>query len=245
MEKKFKESVLFRDKENYYVKVDFEIRDVSGVGAGKPIFMMSGDRGGAMGQIEDHIIPATDAQKELVEMWQKYHWKPVNADEMKARVEDLIGRIGDDEEAHTKRIPAIFDMSDEDFEPNDHIEEVMELRDCDENEAKAFLALGMELEVTCGELNETFTRNGNIQYFAFGDDFYIGDEGDLEEEAKRQLRDNDYWKEAVRTNQTELGLEDWVDEVVDYDGWANILNSYDGSSFTCIIGNQFIEGCRM
>ena len=231
MEKKFNETVLFRDKENYYVKVDFEIRDVSGVGAGEPIFTMSGDRGGAMGQIEDHIIPATDAQKELVKMWQKYHLKPVNVDEMKSRVEDLIGRIGDDEEAHTKRIPAIFDMSDEDFEPNDHIEEVMELRDCDENEAKAFLALGMELSVTCGELNETFTRNGNIQYFAFGNDFYIGDDGD--------------WKEAVRAGETELGFEDWVDEVVDYDGWASVLNGYDGSSFTYIIGNQFIEGCRM
>ena len=245
MEKKFKETVLFRDKENYYVKVDFEIRNVSGVGGGEPIFVMSGERGNSIGQIDEQIIPATDAQKELVKMWQKYHWQPVDADGMKARVEDLIGRIGDDEEAHTKKIPAIFDMSDEDFEPNDHIEEVMELRNCDETEAKAFLALGMELEVTCGELNETFTRNGNIQYFAFGNDFYIGDKEDLEDEAKRYLRDGELWREAVKAGQTELGLEDWADEVIDYDGWASVLNSYDGSFFTWVIGNQFIEGCRM
>lgn len=57
-------------------------------------------------------------------------------------------------------------------------------------------------------------------------------ESDAESEARESLEDDDYlWKQAVQADNTTLGFDDWVDHVLNMDGWAHILCGYDGCSY--------------
>jgi hypothetical protein len=54
-----------------------------------------------------------------------------------------------------------------------------------------------------------------------------------EEEAEKEARevsisDDELWREAVKAGRTTKSLEDWVQEVIDIDGWAHVLCTYDG-----------------
>ena len=40
--------------------------------------------------------------------------------------------------------------------------------------------------------------------------------------------------------ETELGLEDWLNDVLDNDGWCNILNHYDGKYEEYTVGKDII-----
>lgn len=43
-----------------------------------------------------------------------------------------------------------------------------------------------------------------------------------EQFAREQLEDGDYWKMAVEAGDTELGLNDWVESVLNTDGWESM-----------------------
>jgi hypothetical protein len=47
-----------------------------------------------------------------------------------------------------------------------------------------------------------------------------------EEMAQDQLDNGDYdylWREAVKAERTEQGLDDWKQDIIDYDGWESIV----------------------
>jgi hypothetical protein len=48
------------------------------------------------------------------------------------------------------------------------------------------------------------------------------------------------WKEAVKAGSTELGLREWAEEVVEYDGAASVLNSYDGGQKEVRVDGTYI-----
>lgn len=50
----------------------------------------------------------------------------------------------------------------------------------------------------------------------------------------------DDWWEYPEAQQTELGLEDWLNDVLDNDGWCNILNHYDGKYEEYTVGKDII-----
>jgi hypothetical protein len=60
-----------------------------------------------------------------------------------------------------------------------------------------------------------------------------------EEKAREMLEDGDMWKEAVRGDNTTQSLSDWVENVLDNDGWENVLDTslypdsfdFDGQTF--------------
>lgn len=56
------------------------------------------------------------------------------------------------------------------------------------------------------------------------------DENEAEGEARERLEDGEMWRLAVQNNNTMLGLDDWVDYVLNIDGWEPELCSYDGCS---------------
>jgi hypothetical protein len=55
------------------------------------------------------------------------------------------------------------------------------------------------------------------------------DEDEAEEEARDSLmQDDEFWRQAVQAGNTHKGLKEWAQEVLDVDGWAHILCTYDG-----------------
>jgi len=60
-------------------------------------------------------------------------------------------------------------------------------------------------------------------------EYTILTERKAEELARESLEDGEYWEECVKAGRTEQSKEDWIDDVLNSDGWASQLNSYDGS----------------
>lgn len=166
-------------------------------------------------------------------------------DDIQRQVDDLCNLIEEEEAALTEELEAVFDMGAEGFKATEeYINKVIELRDCDEDEAKRFLALGMCLGCTFGDLNDTFEETSDDnKYTANGVEYYIGTEDELNAVAKDYLDDgyyDDLWKEAVAADHTTKGLSDWLQEVIDTDGWCPVINTYDGSYDEYKVGNDWI-----
>lgn len=166
------------------------------------------------------------------------------------QINEICNLIEQEEEELTNELNPVFDMGAEGFEATQEIvNKVMELRECDEDEAQRFLALGMFLGCTFGDLNDTFDEENGKQclYRANGIEYYIGTEEELTEVADAYLHDSDYeyiWKDAVAADQTTKGLEDWLEEVLENDGWCSILNHWDGESYSYCIAGKYIEVSR-
>ena len=123
-------------------------------------------------------------------------------------IEEIINNICDlveeEETALTEELEAVFDMGKEGFiATKEIIQQVMDLRECDEDEAKRFVALGVHLGCTFGDLNDTFEEcsYGEQLYCANGIDYYIGTEDELTNIANDIVyKDDEYaylWRESV------------------------------------------------
>lgn len=257
--KQYKRSVRFRDKNINLFNVTIEVapakicKHIDGKWVqfdGPMEAAFTGDWGLCCGQCVDSIEPHTSSQAKLIEYWKKYHWAsnlkenlPMNYIEL---FNELCDEIESDEVQYTEESVEEFDMGAEDFVATPEIiQKVQRLYECGENVALALIALGMHLGYTYGDIDETFQVEDwkACRYSAFGMDFYIGTESQLEEVARDYLDDgayDDLWREAVRAQDTELGLQDWLNEVLQYDGWCNILNHYDGKFSEYLVGEKYI-----
>lgn len=172
-------------------------------------------------------------------------YEPLPTD-MQQVINNLFDKIEAEEEEFTESLTPVFDMGAEDFKATTNIiSQVMELRDCCETEAKRFIALGMFLHYTFGDLDNTFEEVDDAEnlYRADGAYYHIGTEEELQAVAEGRMEDGDYddlWREAVRAEQTELGLRDWCEQIIDIDGWCNILNSWDGRYESFKVGDEWI-----
>jgi len=163
-------------------------------------------------------------------------------DDIERQIDDLCDKIEEEEDELTEQLEAVFDMGADEFAPTDKIiQQVVELRDCDEDEARHFLALGMHLECTFGDLNDTFENIGDHLYKANGVEYYIGTDEELESIAKDIVNDDEYaylWREAVAAERTEQSLVDWCNSIIEEDGWCSVLNHWDGRYNEYCIGDN-------
>ena len=151
------------------------------------------------------------------------------------RIDDLCGILQNEEKelSQSLAVPGDFNMGGNFEVTKDIIEKVMEMRNCGEEEAKRFVALGIHLQLTFGDLDDTFQLIDDCLYKANGIEYYIGTEEELEQIARNKIlyEDKDeyefLWREAVAAERTTYSLKDWL-ELVLKDGWCNILNSWDG-----------------
>lgn len=161
-------------------------------------------------------------------------------------VNALFDKIEVEEGELTESLNPVFDMGAEDFKATPSIiSQVMDLRDCTETEAKRFIALGMELGCTFGDLNDTFEEvdESRCLYQANGIEYYIGTDSELYDVAWEYMDDGGYddlWREAVQAEQTEMGLNEWLKHVIDMDGWCSILNSWNGRYDDYKVGDDWI-----
>lgn len=164
-------------------------------------------------------------------------------DDIEEQIDAVCDLIEEEEDELTEQLEAVFDMGANEFYPTDEIiQQVMELRDCDEDEARHFLALGMHLECTFGDLNDTFENVSDHLYSANGIEYYIGTDEELDSIA-RDIVFNDpeyeyFWREAVAQQTTTEGCNEWLKDLIDTDGWCSILNHYDGNYNEYCIGDN-------
>ena len=170
-------------------------------------------------------------------------------------IEEIINNICDlveeEETALTEELEAVFDMGKEGFiATKEIIQQVMDLRECDEDEAKRFVALGVHLGCTFGDLNDTFEEcsYGEQLYCANGIDYYIGTEDELTNIASDRVHNDDeyacFWRESVAAQRTTDSLSDWLDSIISEDGWCSVLNSWDGRYEEYKIAGEYICVCR-
>lgn len=152
------------------------------------------------------------------------------------RIDDSCRLLQIEEEELSQEIAVSndFDMSGDGFKATKSIvEKVMKMRNCVEYKAKRFIALGIRLQSTFSDLNDTFEEVEDCLYTANGIEYYIGTEEELYKIARNRLfNDGEYdhlWREAVAAGSTTDSLQDWLKSVVDDDGWCGILNSWDGT----------------
>lgn len=177
-------------------------------------------------------------------------------DDIKQRIDVLCDSILQEEKALTQELntdietDTVIDMGAQDFKATPElIDTICEMRDCDTDEAMHFIALGMTLGYTFGDLNDTFTSVDSTKqlYAANGIEYYIGTQDELTDIADDMLHDGDYteiWKETVWAGKTEYGLEDWLQFILRNDGFESILNSWDGKYNEHKVGDTFICVCR-
>lgn len=257
---RYHRTVIFRDEDLTRWEIDIEVKPADMVRQenGKWVHYdgpieasFTGDGGRYSGQIDEHIKPRTESQALLKEYWNSYHCICSSRQPLPDNYEELFNKLCDrieaDEAEYSAQLPQVFDMGAEDFEPTEEtVQQVMELRDCDEDEARRFLALGMFLGCTFGDLDETFDKDSDWpnQYSAFGTEYLIGTDDELTDAARNYLFDeggyDDLWRQAVQSESTELGLKDWLNEVIDNDGWCNIMNTYDGKYEEYTVGKNII-----
>lgn len=162
------------------------------------------------------------------------------------RIDNLCETLQNEENELSQElaVPGDFDMGADDFEATQSvIEKVMEMRECSEYEAKRFVALGIHLQLTFGDLEDTFELNGDCLYEANGTEYYIGTEDELIELAEDRVDDNEYeyyWREAVAAKSTTLGLKEWRESIIKDDGWCSVINGYDGCYFEYNIAGEYI-----
>lgn len=70
----YKKNLNFLDANGLRISLDVEITERNHY----PEFTVSGNMAGSGGQIIDSIKPATDKQKELLDLWRKYHLKDIS-----------------------------------------------------------------------------------------------------------------------------------------------------------------------
>jgi hypothetical protein len=122
-------------------------------------------------------------------------------------------------------------------EPKSDLDQMVEDGDIEQETAdivkEIMEAEGLDEVTEVDEDNKTFT-SGNREYT------WMDSEDDAEVRARESLEDDTYlWKEAVQADNTTLGFDDWVDYVLNMDGWASVINSYDGSYETLKDGQVY------
>lgn len=163
-----------------------------------------------------------------------------------SRIDILCEALQNEEKELSQELaaPGDFDMGVEGFKITESvIENVMKMRECEEQEAKRFIALGVHLELTFSDLDDTFEELGDCLYKANGTEYYIGTEKELSDIAYDRVHNDDeyeyLWREVVAAQKTTDSLKDWLDSVVE-DGWCNILNSWDGRYESYNVAGEYI-----
>jgi len=59
---------------------------------------------------------------------------------------------------------------------------------------------------------------------------WMDNEDEAEKRVREHLEDGELWRMAVEGEQTTLGLDAWIDHVINMDGWEPDLCTYDGTS---------------
>lgn len=233
-----REILYFLDAKKHRVILQIETRNEK-----QPYIAITGDVCGHFGQCLSSISP-TPTQEKIINFWEQYNLK---AEYPQEELDKIIQEIRDEEtarwQARAKECIWQIDNDEHEVQIIDHIEFAS---DCDRDTAIRLYALAKIAEIETVEIADIDIEDDHF-FTCQGIEYYVGTEEELNEVAKDYLTDNkSLWQDAVCHNNTELGIEDWVDEVIEMDGFASILNGYDGRYEDVYVEstNEYICVCR-
>lgn len=155
-------------------------------------------------------------------------FKDFNLDELVSIIENVISL----EEKENEEKVDDFDINVDDDELFDAI---CDKFDCVSNVAIRIVALLRSQNYTYKDIDDVEIISDN-QFSIYKEMFYVDEEDSLNDIAKDML-ERYMWVDAVNDDRTDLGFDDWCDEVVSCDGFASIINSYDGTyDEECVCG---------
>lgn len=172
-------------------------------------------------------------------------FKPYPQDEL----DTIIRDIEKEEEERQRKLAYETDLCVDDPADEDAIVQFLQDRMEDVNEYQTWrlLALARVCHLQVLEMLD-IKIDDRCGYVVQGTDYYAGTDDELEDLAREYLTDDpSLWIESVKAGSTTQGLDDWVDDVISMDGWANVLNSWDGTSEEvdfCEYGQDSIWVCR-
>lgn len=141
-------------------------------------------------------------------------------------------------------------LSDDPDTDEDHVNTVMEVLDIDKDEAIRFVALGKVLGEYFSNMEYGWEEQDSDEqrYKYGGTEYYIGTNNELTEVAKDIVKDDPemkyFWKQAVESDRTENGFEEWCDSIVDKDGFESTLDRYDGCGTSVKVMGKILTVCN-
>lgn len=158
------------------------------------------------GQCYEHIKPANKLQEELLAIWREHHLHKIN-EETEKRIWKLL----------------------EDLEADGWAGEIAQTDDSVADVISQYIYEAHHVDVPDSLVRRHYQKDG-LNVSCLGWNFLVGSYSELEEEARKYLtEDMELWQEAVQAGSTTLGLKDWADEVLRWDGFAPTLNGWSGS----------------
>lgn len=104
------------------------------------------------------------------------------------------------------------------------------------------VALGKYLELEPNEAEEDITEEQDGVFSYCGTDYYVLTEEEAYDRAEDYLGD-ELWQMAVEGGHTELGKKEWIEHVIETDGYGTTLNSYDGTEYYDDDNKVYIMRC--
>lgn len=168
------------------------------------------------------------------------------------RSQELIAKLNERKDEDTDDEVEDFKMSlSDDLDTDEeHVNTVMEVLDIDEDEATRFVALGKVLGEYFSNMEYDWEEQDSDEqrYKYGGTEYYIGTNDELTEVAKDIVKNDPemkyFWKQAVESDSTEEGFEEWRDSIVDIDGFENTLDSYDGCGTSVRVMGKELTVCN-
>ena len=212
-------------------KVELEIEDRNGV------LSICGNVCGCYGQCNKHIFPATDTQRRLIDFWDKYH---LTSDYPNNELMEIVNKIQQEKlvdfdkkiDDMTEKYGFVLDL-DENEKETDLVDKITTILDEQQPDAdivqedgRRVLALLRATDSSIVDLSGVKVLD-NEKIELWGTSYYVGTK-DVIEDCVKKFFDKDLWIDAVQNDTTELGFDDWVEEILeDTENWS-CLNSFDG-----------------
>lgn len=208
-----------------------------GCTSNQPYFSIVGDCGIGCGQIYDDFEP-TKAQAKLVKIWRESHLKNGECLDLMEQCQQIVDEINKENEERFAAFENEYDINKDDEEMSCELCKVF----YDSDDTMRVIALARFLGLCYDEALD-IEACGNCLYEAQGTQYYVGYEYELEDIAKDHL-DRYLWVDCVANGCTNLGFDDWVENVIYTDGFASVLNSYDGTYDEVKVFDETLVVCR-
>jgi hypothetical protein len=204
----YQRTVKFKDDNNNFVIAEIEVTHRNGY----PEFTMSGEYEGAHGQVFDRVRPATTSQRELIQLWDKWHLEQINGfDAFIQNIDELLDIIEEEQEARQ--------VTKEDSE---YFEEF--------NEPETVHALALMLDLTIEDI-DTIEEEEDNRFSVGGMEYLCGTDDEMDvlwdEELDHYLEEIIY-PDLPDNMQIYFDDEAWKRDAR-MDGRSHVLNRYDGS----------------
>jgi hypothetical protein len=120
-------------------------------------------------------------------------------------------------------------------EPVINLKKALDDGDIDKIDYKIIKAIMKEEKlIEAHEINNTEFRCGARTFK------YFHSEEDYEEYCRDYLQDGEMWRDAVHNRYTTLGLDDWIEDIIQSGEVMNYVSSYDGQKRSVDVDNENI-----